>query len=210
MPRQNRCNLSRPRVYNLAEGKSMNWNKLIVMSNLALALAAPAALAQRGHRGGAAARGVMPHIAPSSGRTFQAPAGHGSGRLNAARGGSFRTGNGRGNHWQHADHGRWGHRGWHHHHHHHRHHFYPYYPYGYPYWGTSFYFGNNRPQYASGSGSLIVEVQQELARAGYYRGAIDGILGSGTRRAISLYERANGLPPDGRIDADLLAAMGVG
>jgi peptidoglycan hydrolase-like protein with peptidoglycan-binding domain len=33
-------------------------------------------------------------------------------------------------------------------------------------------------------------LQRRLARAGYYNGAIDGIMGSQTRRAIRAYERA--------------------
>jgi peptidoglycan hydrolase-like protein with peptidoglycan-binding domain len=52
-------------------------------------------------------------------------------------------------------------------------------------------------------------VQHELARAGYYHGAIDGVIGNGTRSAIRAYESANGLPVDGRIDADLLSRMGL-
>jgi peptidoglycan hydrolase-like protein with peptidoglycan-binding domain len=36
------------------------------------------------------------------------------------------------------------------------------------------------------------ELQRRLARAGYYHGAIDGILGPQTRRAIQAYERDHG------------------
>lgn len=93
---------------------------------------------------------------------------------------------------------------------------YPYgygYGYGYPYYGSSahlYYYGTGRPAYqAQGSGNLVVAVQQELAQAGYYRGAIDGVIGDGTRRAIRAYERANRLPVDGRIDDELLSRMGV-
>ena len=57
--------------------------------------------------------------------------------------------------------------------------------------------------------SLAAQVQQQLAAAGYYQGVIDGIVGEGTRRAIRNYERANGLPVDGRIDDQLLATMGL-
>ena len=55
----------------------------------------------------------------------------------------------------------------------------------------------------------MTNVQHELARAGYYHGAVDGIIGNGTRSAIRAYESANGLPVDGRIDADLLSRMGL-
>ncbi len=58
--------------------------------------------------------------------------------------------------------------------------------------------------------SLEAQVQQQLAQAGYYRGAIDGIVGENTRRAIRSYERDNKLRVDGRIDDDLLATMGLG
>jgi len=40
----------------------------------------------------------------------------------------------------------------------------------------------------------VVEVQRRLARAGYYHGPIDGILGPQTRRAIRAYERDHNMP----------------
>jgi hypothetical protein len=58
--------------------------------------------------------------------------------------------------------------------------------------------------------SLEAQVQQGLSEAGFYHGAIDGVVGEGTRRAIRSYERANGLRVDGRIDNQLLATMGLG
>lgn len=192
----------------------MNWNKLFLASSLALTVVAvPVATAQLTTRGTASPRGETPQAnfaAPSSARTFQAPTGPRTGQVNAGRGGSLRTDTGRGHHWDHhGDHGQWGHHGWHHRHRFHP--YYSYYPYGYPFWGSSFYFSGYRPAYAvRGTGSIVVDVQQKLAGAGYYRGAIDGVLGNGTRRAIRLYESANGLPVDGRIDAGLLATMGLG
>ncbi len=59
---------------------------------------------------------------------------------------------------------------------------YPYYGY-YPY----NYYGYNDSGY--GYGNIVVEVQSRLARAGYYHGPIDGIMGPQTRRAIRAYER---------------------
>jgi hypothetical protein len=59
---------------------------------------------------------------------------------------------------------------------------YPYYGY-YPY----NYYGYNDSGY--GYGNTVVEVQSRLARAGYYHGPIDGIMGPQTRRAIRAYER---------------------
>ena len=61
--------------------------------------------------------------------------------------------------------------------------FYPYPDYGYHPYGD---YGN--AAYGYGSIAKIVEVQRGLARAGYYHGHIDGILGPQTRRAIRAYE----------------------
>ena len=111
--------------------------------------------------------------------------------------------------------------------------FYGYPYYGYPYYGYPYGYGypvggyytydprgiyqgqvvNPRQPVNDGGGkdvSLAARVQQQLATAGYYRGEIDGIVGDGTRRAIRSYERANGLPVDGRIDDQLLVTMGLG
>ena len=66
---------------------------------------------------------------------------------------------------------------------------------GYPY---GYYGGYNHGYYGSGygygdsSGSRVAELQSRLASAGYYHGAIDGILGPATRRAIRAYERDHG------------------
>ena len=57
--------------------------------------------------------------------------------------------------------------------------------------------------------ATVAAVQRRLARGGYYRGAIDGVIGQGTRSAIRAYERNNGLRVDGRIDRQLLATMGL-
>jgi len=75
---------------------------------------------------------------------------------------------------------------------------YPYYGYGYgyPYGGYGGYsgsdyggmgYGNNYPTH-----SRVAQLQSRLARAGYYHGAIDGILGPRTRSAIRAYERDHG------------------
>ena len=66
---------------------------------------------------------------------------------------------------------------------------------GYPY---GYYGGYNYGGYGSGygysdsSGSRVAELQSRLASAGYYHGAIDGIMGPATRRAIRAYERHSG------------------
>ena len=83
--------------------------------------------------------------------------------------------------------------------------FYPYPYYGYyPY----DYYGYN--DYGYGNPSTVVQVQRRLARAGYYHGPIDGILGPQTRRAIRAYERDHNMPAYGLIDRQLLTTMGLG
>jgi len=57
---------------------------------------------------------------------------------------------------------------------------------------------------------VIGEVQLRLAQGGYYHGAIDGVSGSETRRAIRAYEHAHALPQDGRIGQRLLTTIGDG
>ena len=77
---------------------------------------------------------------------------------------------------------------------------YPYgygYGYGYPYgYGYDYnYYGDSGYGYGYGSRyrgqSTVVEVQRQLAQAGFYRGSIDGIMGPQTRRAIRAYERSH-------------------
>jgi len=73
---------------------------------------------------------------------------------------------------------------------------YPYgyyggYGYGYPYG----YGGYGYQGY--GNGSSVVQLQRRLARAGYYHGAIDGIMGPATRRALRAYERTRNQRPYG-------------
>jgi hypothetical protein len=98
------------------------------------------------------------------------------------------------------------------------------YPFGYPYWYDGFYpygygygygygYDNYDPGYqgaAAYDGSLVAQVQTRLARAGLYRGAVDGVMGPETRRAIRAYQRSNGLRADGTISRPLIATMGLG
>jgi hypothetical protein len=89
---------------------------------------------------------------------------------------------------------------------------YGYYPYDY--YGTQpysyGYYGHNRPAYNTyANGSIVIQVQSRLARAGYYRGAIDGVMGPRTHYAIQAYERDHGLRVDGTISGQLLRNMGL-
>jgi Putative peptidoglycan binding domain len=56
---------------------------------------------------------------------------------------------------------------------------------------------------------VTVDVQEQLARAGYYNGPIDGVLGPMTREAIAAYQADNGLAVTSAIDEPTLATLGV-
>lgn len=60
---------------------------------------------------------------------------------------------------------------------------------------------------AGADGALVREIQAELQERGYYRGAVDGIVGPMTLSAVRLFERDAGLPVDGRVRADLLEKL---
>ena len=109
--------------------------------------------------------------------------------------------------------------------------FYPYdywypYGYGYGYYGSAYYPYDYDPgvyesgatdydgQGAYGSSdqtadSTVAAVQEQLARQGYYRGEIDGIFGTETRRAIVRYQSDHGLRETGNLNADTLRALGL-
>jgi len=94
---------------------------------------------------------------------------------------------------------------------------YPYYSFGYyPYdyyngdypYTSGYYYG--RPGYSTyANGSVVIQVQSRLARAGYYHGPIDGVMGRGTSFAIRAYERDHGLRMDGVISRQLMRNMGL-
>jgi hypothetical protein len=79
---------------------------------------------------------------------------------------------------------------------------YGYYPYGYGYdpYGYGYdpygygYDRYNQPGYhgvAAGRGYSVADIQRRLARAGYYHGRIDGVMGPRTRYAIRAYQRSH-------------------
>ena len=59
------------------------------------------------------------------------------------------------------------------------------------------------------SGQVVTEIQTKLKRWGYYNGAIDGIYGSGTEKAVRQFQQKNGLTVDGKAGQKTLAAMGI-
>lgn len=109
--------------------------------------------------------------------------------------------------------------------------YYPYYPYGYyPYDYSSYNAGiyqggatygddavyQDDPTYSNSrayrgsraSSATVAQVQRTLAREGYYKGPIDGEMGSRTYYAIRAYQRSHNLRVDGTINNQLLATMG--
>lgn len=59
------------------------------------------------------------------------------------------------------------------------------------------------------SQSEIIRMQLALRNAGYEVGAIDGMIGTDTRNALSRYQNDNMLPGNGRINDTTLQALGV-
>jgi hypothetical protein len=58
-------------------------------------------------------------------------------------------------------------------------------------------------------GQVISSVQTELQRLGYYRYAVDGLMGPATRAAIARYQRDNGLAMTSAIDQSTLQSLGL-
>ncbi len=56
---------------------------------------------------------------------------------------------------------------------------------------------------------VIVNVQRELRREGYYRDSIDGLIGPNTRAALARYQRERGLSVTRAIDGPTLASLGL-
>ncbi len=86
--------------------------------------------------------------------------------------------------------------------------------YWFPAWGYDPYvtYAYDGPIYAYNGWSpdrVIVDVQEQLQRAGYYDGPIDGSLGPMTREAIAAFQADNGLAVTSVIDEPTLATLGV-
>ena len=103
----------------------------------------------------------------------------------------------------------------------------------YPYWGDYGYGAYYDPSYYDGAyaetpaydensqyshdpyannshtenGARVSEVQRALAREGYYDGAVDGVMGAGTRRALRNYQRDHGLDATGGITRGVIEAL---
>lgn len=59
------------------------------------------------------------------------------------------------------------------------------------------------------TGDEVIAVQTKLKELGYYKGNIDGIYGSGTKSAVTNFQKANRLSADGIAGVKTLAALGI-
>ena len=117
--------------------------------------------------------------------------------------------------------------------------YYPYYAYGYPYdsyndypydsynsYPYDYYNGypyssydsyssdyGDQPGYAGSQQSVanatISAVQSELARLGYYNGAVDGVLGDETEAALARYQQDHDISVTGTVNAGTLQSLGI-
>jgi Putative peptidoglycan binding domain len=114
--------------------------------------------------------------------------------------------------------------------------YYPYYASGYPYdyYGNYPYDSSGYPDdYSSGynpydyyqgyndydstyaapdqnvNNSTVSAVQSQLAKLGYYNGAIDGTLGDQTEAALARYQEDSDLSVSGTVDAATLQSLGI-
>jgi len=63
--------------------------------------------------------------------------------------------------------------------------------------------------YYGSRGSEVIEIQKRLSWWGYYNGAIDGIYGYQTYKAVRLFQYKNGLVVDGISGPETLSALGL-
>ena len=91
--------------------------------------------------------------------------------------------------------------------------YYPYDYYGYPYDYSDYYpyDYDDQPDYAASdqyaNNATVSAVQSELAKLGYYHGAIDGILGDETEAAVAGYQEDHDLSVTGTLTAATLQAL---
>jgi hypothetical protein len=86
--------------------------------------------------------------------------------------------------------------------------------YWFPAWGyaTDAYYPYDGPIYGYNGltpDRVIVDVQEQLQRDGYYHGPIDGVLGPMTREAIAVFQADSGLAVTSVIDEPTLITLGI-
>lgn len=75
--------------------------------------------------------------------------------------------------------------------------------YNYPYYGPIYGYNNLGPD------QVVINVQAQLQRDGYYSGSADGVLGPMTRQAIGSYQADHGLAVTSAVDQPTLAELGL-
>ena len=55
----------------------------------------------------------------------------------------------------------------------------------------------------------MVTLQKKLKQWGYYDGAVDGVFGTATQKAVQFFQRKNGLTADGVVGTKTAAALGM-
>lgn len=58
-------------------------------------------------------------------------------------------------------------------------------------------------------GGEVKEVQRRLKLWGYYKGSVDGVFGAGTRSAVVVFQKKNGLTADGVVGKSTYKALGM-
>ena len=58
-------------------------------------------------------------------------------------------------------------------------------------------------------GDEVATLQKKLKQWGYYDGAVDGVFGPGTEKAVQYFQRKNGLVADGIVGTKTAAALGM-
>jgi hypothetical protein len=86
--------------------------------------------------------------------------------------------------------------------------------YWFPAWGydASAYYPYDGPIYGYsnlGPDQVVVNVQTQLARDGYYSGPADGVLGPMTRQAIAAFQADHGLAVTSTVDEPTMATLGL-
>lgn len=88
-----------------------------------------------------------------------------------------------------------------------------YYGNPYDYYNYSPYNDDDQSGYSdsgqSGANATVSAAQGELAKLGYYNGAIDGTLGDETEAAIARYQQDRDLSVTGTVDAATLQSLGI-
>lgn len=59
------------------------------------------------------------------------------------------------------------------------------------------------------SGETVKQIQTKLRDWGYYDGAVDGVFGSGTEKAVKAFQKKNGLTVDGKVGQATFEALGI-